>query len=142
MYLSALIQTVPVIRKTVTAVNPKKVSRNYFITNAEGEKIRVSFFFATFSISHQVVGICMKNIGVNGLSIGEDKRKNHYFWNKTSTTDIDFVKEHINRFPRIESHYCRKDTSKLYLASDLTKSKMYCLCKHNFSFFLCVLKNI
>jgi len=140
MYLSALIQTVPVIRKKVTAVKPKKVSRNYFITNTEGEKLRVclNFFLATFCISHRVIGTCMNSIGLNGLFVGKDKRINHNALNKTSTTKIDFVKEHINSFPRVESHYCRKDTSKLYLPSDLNKAKMYRLYKHNF----CTEKNI
>lgn len=74
----------------------------------------------------------MNSIGLNGLFIGKDKRTSHNALNKTSTTNIDFVKEHINSFPRVESHYCRKDTSKLYLPSDLNKAKMYRLYKHNF----------
>lgn len=50
---SALFQTVPVIRKKVTAVKPKKVSRNYLITNTEGEKLRVCLSFFFCHILHQ-----------------------------------------------------------------------------------------
>ena len=37
---------------------------------------------------------------------------------------IDSVAAHINRFPRMESHYCRK-SSREYLHPDLTIAKMY-----------------
>lgn len=35
------------------------------------------------------------------------------------------VENHINRFPRTESHYCRNSTTKQYLNSDLNLSRMY-----------------
>ena len=35
------------------------------------------------------------------------------------------IKNHINRFQKVESHYCRKDTSREHLHSDLTVNKMY-----------------
>lgn len=35
------------------------------------------------------------------------------------------VTDHINRFPRMESHYCRQSTTKEYLFPDLTISKMH-----------------
>lgn len=37
----------------------------------------------------------------------------------------DLVKAHIDRFPRIKSHYCRKNSDRQYLSSDLTISKMH-----------------
>lgn len=86
------------------------------MTNEEGNKVRVclKFFCATFSISHRVVETCMINIGNNGLFIGDDKRKNHKASNATSQSDLNLVKNHINSFPKVESHYCRRDSSKLY----------------------------
>lgn len=36
----------------------------------------------------------------------------------------DAITKHINRFPRVESHYCRASTSKEYLHSDLNLYKM------------------
>ena len=35
------------------------------------------------------------------------------------------VKDHILSFPNYESHYCRERTSKKYLSSDLSITKMY-----------------
>lgn len=46
--------------------------------------------------------------------------------------NINLVKEHINSFPKVESHYCRRDSSKLYLSSDLNKAVMYRLYTDNF----------
>jgi hypothetical protein len=35
------------------------------------------------------------------------------------------VEEHIATFPKVSSHFCRKDTSKLYLDSRLNVVKMH-----------------
>ncbi|KAK4883904.1 hypothetical protein RN001_000175 [Aquatica leii] len=35
------------------------------------------------------------------------------------------VREHINLFPKVPSHYCREKTNKLYVEDGLTISKMY-----------------
>ncbi|XP_072398864.1 uncharacterized protein [Diabrotica undecimpunctata] len=37
------------------------------------------------------------------------------------------IENHINRFPRVESHYCRKDSTREYLHSDLTLKRMYAM---------------
>lgn len=39
------------------------------------------------------------------------------------------VRQHINSFPRVEAHYCRKDTKKEYLDSELSLAEMYMLYK-------------
>jgi hypothetical protein len=36
-----------------------------------------------------------------------------------------FVREHIESFPRMPSHYCRSSTTKEYLAADLNLTRMY-----------------
>ena len=38
---------------------------------------------------------------------------------------LDGVRDHINSFPRIASHYCRSNTKREYLESSLNLSKMY-----------------
>lgn len=37
------------------------------------------------------------------------------------------VEEHIDRFPRTESHYCKASSTKEWLSSDLTLQKMYAM---------------
>jgi len=44
----------------------------------------------------------------------EDQRGKHsYRPNKSSKTQMDFVRRHIEIFPKTESHYCRKDTKRV-----------------------------
>ena len=45
--------------------------------------------------------------------------------NKTPKEKIDWVKQHIDKFPRMESHYCRASTKRQYLESSLNINKMY-----------------
>ena len=47
--------------------------------------------------------------------------------NETPEADLQKVRQHINSFDRIESHYCRKQSQKEYLAGSLNISKMYSL---------------
>ena len=53
-----------------------------------------------------------------------DKRGNHQPHNKTPTQDRDIVRQHIESFPTMESHYTRKDSIKQYLSCDLSIRKM------------------
>lgn len=47
----------------------------------------------------------------------EEKQKEEFIRRK--------IEEHIERFPRVESHYCRSSSSKQYLHPDLSLPKMY-----------------
>jgi len=48
---------------------------------------------------------------------------------KISIERKNFVIEHIDSIPRVESHYCRSDTSKQYFESSLNLVKLYELYK-------------
>lgn len=61
----------------------------------------------------------------NGLFVGKDNRTNHKAIYKTSISAFNLVKKHINSFPKDKSHYCKHDSCKLYLSSDLNKAIMY-----------------
>lgn len=74
----------------------------------------------------------------NGLYIGHHKRIGVQPPNATPLQIIQFVKEHIDSFPRIESHYCRRDSQKQYLSPELNISKMYRL----YNDYFCVERNI
>ena len=54
----------------------------------------------------------------------EDKRGKHKKC-QIPDTEIDIIKERINSFPRIPSHYCRKSSKTEYLEPQLSMSKMY-----------------
>ena len=61
----------------------------------------------------------------NGVYSGTDQRGKHVPANKTTNKAVDLVKEHINSFPLVESHYIRKTSKRKYLATGLSIQKMY-----------------
>ncbi|KAL5239426.1 hypothetical protein ACI65C_006836 [Semiaphis heraclei] len=107
--------------------NQRAVSREYFLLNSNTEKKRVcqKFFCATLSITFPVVNNALKNCNDFGMYTGIDGRKGQVAWNKLPLEITNKVKNHIDLFPRVESHYCRRDSSKQYLSSDLNISTMY-----------------
>ena len=68
----------------------------------------------------------------NVLYTGRDKRIGVQLPKATPLATIQLVKEHIDSFPTIESHYCRRDSLNQYLSPDLNISKTYRLYKDDF----------
>ncbi|CAH1636183.1 unnamed protein product [Spodoptera littoralis] len=113
-------------RRLVNATRKRTVSRYYYF-NKDDRKIRVCelFFKNTLCISNGPINKAFSEVGTSGSFIGQDRRGKHEPVNKTKEIDVEFVKEHIEAFPKMESHYCRKTSSKMYLDSNLSISKMY-----------------
>lgn len=113
-------------RRLVNATRKRTVSRYYYF-NKDGQKIRVCelFFKNTLCISNGPINKAFSEVGTSGSFIGQDRRGKHEPVNKTKEIDVEIVKEHIEAFPKMESHYCRKTSSKMYLESNLSISKMY-----------------
>lgn len=83
-----------------------------------------SFFKATLCISNGPINKAFALVDDTGNFGGNDRRGKHEAYNKTDQDDEIYVKEHIESFPTVESHYCRKTSSKLYLQNDLSIAKM------------------
>ncbi|KAF0708842.1 Uncharacterized protein FWK35_00033730 [Aphis craccivora] len=105
------------------------------VPNRESQKIRVckNFFLS-----------CLVIISLTP----PDEQRGKQSYSKIPNERKAFAYEHINSYPTVQSHYCRADTNKKYLTSDLNISKMYdqyvsvCLAqnkipveKHMFRFF-------
>lgn len=75
-------------------------------------------FLETFDISLRVVRTAI-------TKQSPDKRGRHANHRKLSSPLVDGIKQHIKRFPMVESHYCRADTAKQYLDEHLSVAKMY-----------------
>ncbi|CAH1109932.1 unnamed protein product [Psylliodes chrysocephalus] len=110
-------------------------SNYYFFTiNLAKTSVCKQFFLNTLSISSQVVKAVIKKTGVHE-TVNKDLRGKVC---KNSLIEEDVkqnIRDHINSFEFIESHYCRTNTSRLYLPPSLNVSKMYSLyeehCKDN-----------
>lgn len=63
--------------------------------------------------------------GTIGLGCVIDGRGRHAPPNKTADWKLNLIRKHIESFPTMESHYCRADSTRLYLDAKLTIRKMY-----------------
>lgn len=112
----------------------RKHSRYYHLLSASNKRVRVcqKYFCATFAFSFQVVETALKYRGDSGVYVGFDHRKGRPAPNVTSAEQVRHIKTHIDMFPRMASHYCRRDTMRQYLASDLNISVIYRLYCSNY----------
>jgi hypothetical protein len=105
----------------------KKFSYVYtFVKNNEETRVCKNFFLGTLCISNGPLKTAFSGMSpVSGTFNRKDKRGLKTPPNKTSDYWIDRIKAHIESFVVMESHYCRKDTKKLYLDPGLSIRKMY-----------------
>lgn len=82
------------------------------------------FFMGTFDISNSQIKTHCKNMDHSG-TLKPKVRKTPA--TKIPDEKIEDIINHINSFPRIESHYCRSTTQRLYLDPALSIRKMYAL---------------
>ena len=88
-------------------------------------------FLRTHAVSSGRISHALKAYADNSGSPHADQRGRHTPANKTSDADhIVFIKEHIQSFPKYQSHYSRADNpAREYLNPDLSIAKMYVLYK-------------
>jgi len=101
----------------------------YFVKNGEGIRVCKQFFMSTLGIGHSPISEAVRGCGETGHFIGEDKRGKHAAVNKTKDSDLQLVRKHIESFPKMPSHYTRRDSKKEYLDQGLNINKMYNLYK-------------
>ena len=94
--------------------------RAYYFSKGE-ERIRVCkrFFMKTLCIGHTPIDTACMERGDYGTFVGEDHRGKNS--NKTKEEVVAVVRAHIERFPKIESHYTLRDTRREYLNQSLNK---------------------
>ncbi|XP_055676595.1 uncharacterized protein LOC129785944 isoform X3 [Lutzomyia longipalpis] len=106
-----------------------KTSRKYFLLASESDKrieVCLKMFVDTLSISHQMVKTAFSKIDPESFLIEEDQRGKferqiRQDWEATKKSVID----HINSFPRVESHYVRENSTKEYLEEGLSVAQMH-----------------
>lgn len=115
--------------KQVEKVRGGKSRRNFtyiysFVVREITIQVCQQFYLAILDISKKPVYSYHKNCDP------VTKIANEWKWGKhqkkvISEEDKKHVRDHINSFPRIPSHYCRADTNMDYLEAELSLSKMY-----------------
>lgn len=130
-YLAKLMEDRPIKRRMVDP-DDCKIIRNhtvaYHLRNELGENIRVCqlFFIKTFGISKKIPENIIKKLSPTTRILNSDHgNRGRAPKNKTDDLKIRKVKRFIQKFPKIPSHYCRKNSSKLYFYPELSLSKLY-----------------
>lgn len=136
-FICSLVQEGPVARKRKRkdgSVIEKKISRQYFLPNGNGGKNRVClpFFCNTFAFSKKTIINTVKFKSPSGKYRGKDKRKGKPAHNATPNIIVKAIKRFLSDIPKVPSHYCRSRSRRLYLAPDLSITKLFDLyCEKN-----------
>ena len=71
----------------------------------------------------------LKGKGESGIDTKQDGRIGRAAPDKTADDRVKHVHDHINSFPRVEPHYCSRDSTMQYLSPELNIAQMYRLYK-------------
>ena len=112
--------------KVLGKTSRRSLTLQYFLT-VGNEKIPVckKMFLGTLGMkSDRQVRTMMEKLE-NG-TIGKDNRGGRRALQKANDLQLkESVESHLNSFPRVDAHYCRKDSSKQYLYPGLTLMQMH-----------------
>lgn len=89
------------------------------------------FFCKTLSISYKPIVRAHQGSSSTGEFIDKDNRGTHEPHNKLKPEVLQGIRQHIESFPVMDSHYCRKSSRRKYLSSRLSLAKMYDLYKES-----------
>jgi len=107
----------------------KQNSRTYYLTvNGSLQRVCKTFFIKTLDISDKTVR-CALGKKSHGVFQGTDGRGKHIPTNKTSEETLEGIRQPIQSFPVMDSHYKRKNSKRKFLQQDLSIAKMYDLYK-------------
>lgn len=116
-------------KTTENASRRTKTKAYYLFLNGKREIVCKFFFLNTLGASEKAMRTAVSKMTSTG-AISKDFRGGRKQSLKIRDSTLrQQVQEHINRFPRAESHYCRKNTSREYLHSELSLPKMYLMFK-------------
>lgn len=90
----------------------------------------------TLGVKKGFLNFAIKKRISNSNTTEKDKRGG-YGTSKIAEQAVHFLKQHIQAFPTVSSHYCRKDSKKMYLDPKLNIKQMYRLYKEE-----CVKENM
>lgn len=118
-------------RRQVKTSDKKTKSYQYFLMKSgKMEPVCREFFCKTLSISYKpIIKAHQKKNESTNVYNDEDQRGKFAPANKLPDSVLISIKAHIDSFPRVDSHYCRKKSKRQYLNAKLNVTKMYELFK-------------
>nr|CAH7743977.1 unnamed protein product [Callosobruchus chinensis] len=108
--------------------NSKKSFTYIYHLPCDTAKVRVckTYFLNTLSISAQTVRTVFNKMNSSG-HVTEDRRGKACKNSMLEESVKESIRDHINMFETVDSHYCRQKTSRKYLPPTLNIAKMYSL---------------
>lgn len=106
-------------RRTKVEATPKRVTTYQYFLDMDGSRVPVckQFFLATLDLGEKTIYHAVRSASHGTSKIDQRGRKTPV--NKTSKEKEKFVQQHIESLPAVASHYCRKETRRLYLDEKL-----------------------
>lgn len=106
----------------------------FSLPDGNGDVIQVckNTFMHVFAITKRRIETLV-SAKKNGEVVFTEKRCNKAQKSKFTAADVDFVIDHVNSFPRDESHYERRKSNKVYLSQDLNINRLYRAFKEKYS---------
>lgn len=125
-YIAKTVKVIePKFRRTGTS-RQKETSRVYtFTVNDEEVIVCKKFYLHTLSIAETVVTTALNKKMADGGFVQPDERGAHSNRPQNLGDEKDEIRRHIESFPVVDSHYCRKSTSRQYLSPLLSIEHMH-----------------
>lgn len=116
-------------RKTTDKEHSRRGHTLSYTLTVENKSCRVCkiFFLNTLGVSERMCRTAISKIDEVGVLEKErrgGRRRSETIKKQEKKMNSD-IEGHINRFPRVESHYCRAKTTRMYLHPDLSLRKMF-----------------
>ncbi|XP_075987741.1 uncharacterized protein LOC142984195 [Anticarsia gemmatalis] len=125
MYIIKHTTTENIKRMTLERKNNRTQTIKYFFSlNQVQVFVCKIFFLNTLSIHEQMVYTALEKFKTEE-SITDFRGKHNNRPRKMSSVTESSIEKHISLFPKVESHYTRKSSTREYLSQDLNISKMY-----------------
>lgn len=130
LHISNLIECIPIKRPKVDDGSRRQMTKTYFLVNSKNISLQVCF---KIFLKEQMIRNWLDKKQKFGLQISPTVERMEHLRNVRNTERVKNLQERIThmelflkRFPKLESHYCRKDTTKLYFqTTHQTKKEVY-----------------
>ena len=132
-YICSCVKVTEIARRYTSSGSSSRRShsRIYYVCNGSvSSKVCKTAFLRIHGLSNGRLDRALQAQAKSGGSPHSDQRGHHEPGNKTGDADMNYVKEHINSFPKYQSHYSRSDNpNRHYLSPSLSVALMYTLYK-------------
>lgn len=119
-------KTVTKDKKKTSVIKTSRRNNSYEYNlkfNEKSIKVCKKMCLDTLDISETVVFTALKKL--TSLGTASPERRGKEALHNAREAEKQFVRDHIYSFPRVESHYARKDSKREYLEGSLSLQKMY-----------------